>query len=185
MSMKNIFKKIAESKATGTGQRFNPAGYELVVGKLWINEGFKGATFICEMVVRKSTSTGAVDRLTGKPEIPLGEGSIGSFAVNLDNPKAKGSQYSNVKRFILGLIGADEAEVTNDQFIETLEELCGDKAVKDQPMRGKRVDLATFKTPKVGNPAEDFTNHQWSYVEQTEADIAAERAKLDQAGLCQ
>lgn len=176
-SKKNIFKKIAESKAAGAGRPFDPGKYKLTLQKLFIHEGFKGSTFIAELLVRESQSTGEVNR-AGKVEIPLKEGVTGSFAVNLDNPNAKGSQYSNVKRFTLALLGEDEDAVTNEKFIELLEELAGEAGEKSQPLRGAHIELETFKKPKQSNANEDFTHHRWTHVPMTEAELKASRASL-------
>lgn len=181
MSKKSIFKKIAEAKAAGTGRPFNPAKYQLAVSKLWINEGFKGSTFICELMTLAAESTGAVDRLTGKDEVPVPVGAIGSFAVNLDNANAKGSQFSNVKRFLLALLGEDEDAVTNEKFMELLEQLCGEEGEKAQPLRGHRIDLETFKKPKQSKPEEDFTHHRWTHVPMTGDELKAARAAMDKS----
>jgi hypothetical protein len=180
MSKKSIFKKIADAKAAGAGRPFDPGKYKLTLQKLFIHEGFKGSTFIAELLIRESSSTGEVNR-AGKVEVPLQAGVTGSFAVNLDNPNAKGSQFANVKRFILALLGEDEDVVTNEDFMESLENLCGEEGEKAQPLRGAAIELETFKKPKQSNPNEDFTHHRWTHVPMTEDELAAARAGLDGA----
>jgi hypothetical protein len=181
MSKKSIFKKIVEAKANGTGRPFESGKYRLTLQKLFIHEGFKGSTFIAELLVRGSQATGEVNRHSGKPEIPVPAGTIGSFAVGLDNPNAKGAQFSNVKRFLLALLGENEDEVTNEKFLEMLEELCGDEGEKAQPLKGAYIDLETFKKPKQSNQNEDFTHHRWTHVPMDEAALSASRAALEKA----
>ncbi len=179
---KGIFKKIAESKSNGTGRPLEPARYgKLAVSKCFIHEGFKGASFIAEFIVREMTPTGEIDRKTGKPCLPVEVGSMASFVVNLDNPNAKGAQFSNVKRFILALFGKEESEVSNEEFMDTLEDLCGEGTLETQPVRGRLISCETFKKPKASKPEEDFTHHRWSHVSQTDEEILAERKALDAA----
>jgi hypothetical protein len=179
MALKDMLKKVAGAAASGTGRPFEPGKYRLMLEKLFCLEGHKGTTFISEFRVLDSLSTGEVDRKTGRPCMPVAAGSLGSFVVNLSNQNAQGAQFANVKRFILALLNADEGAVSEEDFLETLQDLCGPEGDAAQPRRGQIIELETFKKPKVRKPEEDFTHHRWTYVPQTDEQIAAQRAELD------
>lgn len=171
--MNSFFKKIAESKASGSGKNFVPGGYDLVVRKMFLHEGHGGTMFITNFKILKSWETA-----DGKPHAAGGDV---DFVVNLSNVNAQGSQFANVKRFILALFGYSEDEVSQDDFIKTLEELCGEAGEKAQPMRGARITAEVWNKPQKKDPTKSFTNHRWTHVPMSAADLEASRKVLDAA----
>jgi hypothetical protein len=148
--------------------------------ELKFHDGHGGQMFIAKHRIDASKKTEDKD--------PLPAGGEVDFVVNLSNQKAQGSQYSNVKRYILALLGYEEDDVTNEDFSATMEELLGEEGVKAQPMRGKKINTEAWnklkkssKDKAVHSASDYFTNHRWTHVPQTNEEIAAGRAALDAA----
>jgi len=187
MGLGSVFQKIADSNASGSGHNFKPGGYELIVKKMFIHEGFNGLFFISEHLIDKSWPVDPNDS-------PRASGTSVSFCSTLGNPKAKGSDFAEVKRYVLALLGYDENQVTNEQFAATMEELVGKEPRKDakgnvipagekvQAMRGKRIKTECWTKPQKGDPTKGFTRHAWEHVHQKPEDIAAARMALDKTG---
>lgn len=173
--MNSFFEKIAKSQASGSGKNFIPGCYdELQLKKMFLHEGHSGTMFIVNFKVLASS-----ENSDGKPHAA---GSNVDFIVNLSNVKAQGAQFSNVKRFVLALLGFEEDEVTQDDFVKSLHELVGPEGTKAQMMRGARIKCEVWTKPQKNDPNKSFTNHRWTHIAQTEADIAAGRKSLDGAG---
>lgn len=181
---------LARARATGTGKYFTPGRYELVLTDLRVKRERSGRMFIAEHKILRSEATGELDR-QGKPYIPPAAGSSVTFIVNLDNRNADGSQYSNVKRYLLHLLGGDEDATSDADFIalckglgigegaNPTEEAEIRAAEKAQPMRGKFINTECWNKAQKKDPTKDYTNHKWQHVPQSAESVSAERAKLD------
>jgi hypothetical protein len=156
-------KKVAEASANKSGTPLVDGNYLLTVVNLIVHDGYKGTSFIAEMVVDESSTA----REGIRPNAP---GTRASYVVNLTkNEMGPG----NAKSYILALLGKEESEISDEDFIEALQGL----VTPDQPARGPQLrDSTFFKNTKDGRP---FTGHNWSYVDQTEEEVAARRAEID------
>lgn len=162
-----ILRKIAEAKASGGGNITKDGKYTFAVNAMMIEAKFNGTMFIVEHYVKSAEAV--------EPDVePNKPGTICSIVYNLDkNVSAPG----NTKAYVLALFGYKEDEVTQDEFVATLGELCGPA----QPARGMLIRTETFRKPiqKGPNAGKPFTGHRWQHVEQTEDQIATERKYLD------
>jgi hypothetical protein len=167
---REVFRKIANSRASGGGNQIKDGKYEFTVTKLLMEDKYTGCCFIAELLVDKAEAS--------EPNIePNAVGSTCSYVVNLDG-SGKLSAPGNIKAFVLALLGLKEDEVSADEVADYTEKL----VASDQPGRGMKITDETYrKTIRGGaNAGKPFTAHRWGHVAgQTEASVAARKAELD------
>lgn len=129
----NIFNQVAQSSAGGGGNRIQDGEYLYRVERLLMEKKFGGTCFIAEFKVEEA-----------KPVFddvqPNAVGSTCSFVINFDGP-GRQSAPSNVKAFVLALLGVNEAETSVGELVETLKELTGPA----QPARGMLIRNETYR----------------------------------------
>lgn len=175
--MRDIFKKIGKSKASMGGNYIRDGEYLFAVRNVIVKDSDAGSGiyFIVELdVIEAKNDPNAIDN--GTPVIANPVGSQASFVTELTANK---SGPGNAKAFVLGLLGYEEAEVTDDDVASTLEDFTS----KEQPARGMLVRDTTFRKPvKTGkNAGNPFTAHRWTNVPQSPEEIASRRAAMDKA----
>jgi hypothetical protein len=174
MSFDDIAKRISEAKTFEGGQYFTPGGYECVLTKMQVKDGYKGITFIAEHKILKSWVTEKDDK--GADIQPSPAGSERSLVVSLSNPKTRDVAEGNVKAYILALLGFNADQVTPADFAKVFAELCGKEGFAAQPMRGKLVNTTAYThQTKAGD---DIVVNRWKHVPQTAESIAEMRKAL-------
>lgn len=168
-----LAKKIADAKASAGGNNITDGIYIFLIKRLIVEQKFKGTMFIAEVDVVES------EKVRDDVE-PNKVGTAASYAVNLDsNVSAPG----NMKQFILGTAGLDEATTTSEKFMEELQRLAGE----GQGARGMLVACETYrKVTKTGpNAGKEGIYPRWSVVSaedgNSETEIASRRKELDAA----
>ncbi len=166
-----LAQKVATSRASGGGNVIKDGRYVFLIKKAFVDQKFKGTTFIAELDV-------IVAEKTHDTIEPNKEGSSASYVLNLDqNVSAPG----NLKQMILALIGKEESELTPDQFATELNRVIGTA----QAGRGMYIAAETYRktTQKGANAGKEGVYPRWSTVSATEGnadtDITTRRAKLD------
>lgn len=174
-AFKNIFKKIADASATGGGNNIRDGIYKFLVEKCAIQNGHSGVCFVAEFRVMESAPNGAVDE-QGRPVVPNPVGSTASMVANLTKHE---SAAGNIKAFVQGALGG--LGYSPDQITEELiGEICGE----GNPLRGVAVIDETYRGVNKGranaaNAGKPLTLNRWKSVPQTEEDIEAAKAYLD------
>lgn len=155
--------RIKGASASKGGNYFKPGKGRLVVKEVKESDTYDGAAFIAEFEVVTSKAIGN--------DAPNPPGSTVSLVCMLEKFE---SAAGTAKAFILELFGKDEDEVGDDEFESTYTELVGE----GNPARGMVIDYETIeKTAK--KTGTKLTLPRFTFVEQTEEQIAAMRAKLD------
>lgn len=171
---RDVFKKIAQAKATGSGgNQIRDGRYEFTILKLLMEQKFTGMCFIAEFLVDAAQATEP-----GVETNPVG--STCGYVVNLDG-NGKQSAPGNIKAFVLALLDKKDEDVTADDVADVLEKLVS----AAQPARGMRIGDETFRKTiqKGANAGKPFTAHRWKHVPgQTDEDVAKRRAELDAEG---
>lgn len=165
-----LAKKIAEAKASASGNRIKEGMYVLELLKVICEQKFKGTMFIAEMLVRESAA------ISDKVE-PNKVGTTCSIAYNLDGGgKAGEAAKSNTKKFVCALFGLD-LECDGDEFTEKLSHILDDK----QPARGMLISCETVRqeiqTGKMAGTEGVFP--RFEHVDQTDKEITERRKALD------
>lgn len=136
-----LFDKIANTKANQKGDNFRDGkGLLVVIGNLYENMN-DGPTFVGKFQIVRSEAKGDLDPATKQPVQPNQPGTQVGWPQKIQKfPSAA----SNVKAYILELVGAKEAEVdaTPGVFQNTMQSLVD----KDkQPARGMLVGYETYQ----------------------------------------
>mgnify|MGYP001590684624 CR=1 FL=1 len=176
-----LLKKLKEAKATAGGNNITDGSYIFEVAELILDAKRKGTMFIPRLLVVES------EKILVDVE-PNQVGSTCSNALNLDtNVSAPG----NAKAFFMGLLNMTESEA--DEVVEK-RKVDGEEVefkrwmVKmdeytrpSQLARGMLVGDETYrKTIQTGpNAGKPFTAHNWVYIAQTSAEVAARRKAQD------
>lgn len=170
MSMRDVFKQVAESKATNKGDFIKSGrGQAVIVECLGKETGMpKVPTFIARVKVISSESKGELGA-DGKPLAPNAPGSEAGWIQKFDKLPAMGA----TKAFVLNVLGVKESETNAAEFTDTLEQVCSSA----QPMRGMLVNYDTYE--HITKDKKKMTLVSWSHVPQTAEEVKARRAELD------
>ena len=139
----DLFKKIAEAQ-NSRGSNYIPENthWTLVVRELTINDGFKGRSAIHKLLVHEMTPTapGALTYAKGTPVVNV---------ILLDAPQKVAADMAmrNVKDFVLAVMGVSPGEVTDDDLIETLQDIYNPNT---QHLRGFLVGYRMEPSKKTG-----------------------------------
>jgi hypothetical protein len=180
---KALFKKIAGSQANNKSDNFRDGRGVAEIDELKYENLNDGATFIARVKILSSEPKDEFELAKfepGKPHqyveprIKAATNPPGSKLGWVQKTDKFKSAPGNVKAFVLALLGFDEAEVSEDEFAETLEELVG----KDQPAKGMLISFDTYRqmTRTGANAGSINTYVSWAHVKQTEEEIKARRA---------
>lgn len=170
---KDLAKKIADAKTSGSGNRIKKGVYELEVTKVMCDKKYNGTMFIAEMNVLESEA--ADEKVT-----PNQPGTTCSVAFNLDKGGAAGdAAMGNTKQFVCALRGLDPETATSEEFLAALEDVVSER----QPDRGRVVGCETIdkeiRTGKSAGTVGCFP--KFLHVKQAPADVKARREALDKA----
>lgn len=173
--MGGAFAKIAGAKTSGGGNFILDGNYKLLIEKLIMEEGHNGDSFVAEFRVIESTANGALDD-AGKPVVPNPPGSTCSLVCNITKFEAAAGNALKMVAGALGGLGYTKEQVTPD----VMGEICS----PNNPMRGLGVICETYRGVNKGkaNPANKgkaLTLCNWKSIEQTEEEMLAQRAYLD------
>lgn len=130
--MREIWKKVVESKVTERGERFPPntIGEASVIQFIEKESTEHGAMVVVEFMIDKSVAK-EKDGKAGMPGMRVG------LPFMIDKQKA---HRGALKALVLTLLGVAEADVSGEDLGEALGAACS----KDQPLRGLRVTTDTF-----------------------------------------
>lgn len=175
---REIFRKIAKSRATGGGNYIRQGKGRLIVKSLTLPDLYNGDTFIAEFQVKASESVPGATGKDGKPELANPPGSSCSYIQQL---KKFESAPGNVKGFLERLDGS--ADMSEGEFEELLASMVNDdpKAGEVNPARGFEIDYETYQKPiqKGPNAGKLITLVRWTHVDLTTEEVDANRALLD------
>lgn len=162
----SVANKIANAKASGGGNPIKDGDYVFDVLRVICEQKFTGLCFIAEFLVVASEATEAGVE-------PCQVGTTCSFVANLTKHD---SAAGNVKAFVLGLLGLDEASTPPDRVAAEIDRITSSA----NPARGMRIGCSTFrKAIRAGaNAGKLITLPRWQHAAQTPAEIAANRAEL-------
>jgi hypothetical protein len=164
MNRTAIAQKIAKAAASNGGNYIKDGRYTFAVTKIEFAEKKVGACFIAEFRVLEAAAT----------EDGVAPNAVGSTCSMVQPIDKFDSAAGNVKSFICALAGADPKTVTEDEFVETLDELAGEA----NPGRGMLIKCETYrKLTKKGDKT--LVLPRWEHVSQDEKSIEATRKKLD------
>lgn len=152
-----LLRKIADSAVSGGGNNIRDGRYRFAIKKLALEDKFSGTVFIAEFVVVAASKIPVTSLKTGeKLNIEPNEaGSDVSWVQLVDkHPSALG----NIKGFALELFGETEASVSDDEFVETLQELTEKNAAQ-----GMLIDAETYRKVTKENGIE-ITIPKWHNV---------------------
>lgn len=159
------------AKASGNGQYFTTGKYRAILKKVTYHKGHKGISFIAELAVKTAEST---ERDAESKPIPPVQGDR-SYVVNMSDSETKDLAAGNVKTFLCSLVGEDFSTISPDKYLSYHDQILNpDTGAKTQPLKGKEIDIVVWK--KEGKKYHSFA---WSYVQQTAAEIKANRDALD------
>lgn len=167
MDRKALLRKIAESSVTSGGNNIRDGRGRLAIKKLSLEDKFNGAVFVAEFVVVSSSKI-PVTALSGpnagkaldiEPNEPASEV---SWVQLLDKHI---NALGNVKGFVLEIYGFKADEITNDDFMDTLDVL-----TKENKAEGMLLDFSTYRKVTDTNKVE-IVIPKWSSVDQSEEDI--------------
>jgi hypothetical protein len=173
--MANPFKRASKTKPAVTGGNWIVDGdYDFLIENLVMREnGFKGDSFVAELYVERAKQT--------DPDVkPNQEGSSASYARVLSSDFQY--QLMMALMFQVGVATGDDLndmsteedpKTGKSELEEWLEYACG----KEQPCRGVRISGRTRKTKT--KKGDVITAIHWTAKPQDEAEIAANRKKLD------
>lgn len=178
MDRSALLKKIAESSASGGGNNLRDGRGRLVVKKLSLDDGFKGARFVTEAVVIASSKIPVTELKTGKT-LDITPNEVGSDLSIVHMLDKHESAFGNVKGFVLELFGEQDDSTNTTEFYDTLKELTEENAA-----HGMVIDYSTYRKITSVNKVE-IVLAKWSRVEQTPADIKRMREWLVSLTLAQ
>lgn len=182
MGIKDIAKKMAQSKAAGGGNYLKDGRGVLIVKALKHEDMYKGETFVAELLVEASEEIPGA----GPCNAP---GTTVSFVQQFE--EYPDTAFANTKAFVYALTGEDDASVeqsaaarvarkekprdwtADDEYAALYEMLCS----PEQPARGMRIRYETYRktTKKSGK---ELVLPRWSRIDQTDEQIAEARAQL-------
>ncbi len=182
MAIQGIFGKIANAQANQKGDFIKKGSGRAVILECMQKSGNSGNNFIVRLKILASKGKDG--------STPNAEGSQVSWIQSLDKFQ---SAFGNVKAFVLNVTGVKEAEVSAEEFVETLEDMInyvpgaksessGRSITATQAARGMLVDYDTYdqqtKTQKAAKSTETNTYAKFIHVTE-QGDVAARRAELD------
>lgn len=168
--MENIFKKIAEAKASQGGNHMKDGDYTYLIEKFIMNQGHTGTCFIAELRVLEA-------KQTESDVEPNPVGSTVGFVANVSKQEAA---LGNVKAFVLAALGLHDGTPS-----ENVQSILAEAVGEAQPLRGLRIKNTTYRYVNKGraNPANRgnvITLPRFAHVPgQTPESITAARAELD------
>jgi hypothetical protein len=170
-----LFDGMATKEIGGSGNFMGEGLYVVETKQLFVKEGFKGKSFICEFEIVKSDNDAH----------PVG--STGSYVLKFENPYA----FGNISELVIALLGYENTKenqtnkTIRDQVQDVTSAACGSDKAKaklganseDGMLLGIRLKLECRKkatAPKAGRPeGGEFTVHKWSPTTETLAAQAA------------
>lgn len=140
-----IKKRLADAKVTGGGSNINHGRYIFMIKKWWFEQGYKGLADKHELVVMKAEKITVMEGDKKVEVEPNPVGSTCSAVYNYDG-KAKVMAPINTKKFLFGLLGIEEKDITPDDANATLEECINDdsKVGPVNPCRGMLIACETY-----------------------------------------
>ena len=174
MGLADIAKKVADAKASGSGNHIRPGRGILMVKEMKYDaKGHKGEKFIAELRVVESVSIAGRTDKEGKPVLANEPGSTVSFVQLFDQHKE--TAFPNTKAFFLALYGEKEEEISGEDLAGAILAACNGSK---QPTRGMLIKYETVD--KVTKKDVAIIVPKWEYVpNQSEETIAKNRAWLD------
>lgn len=169
MGIRDLAKKIAESRSSGGGNHVRDGRGVCIVKALKHETLYKGETFIAELLVESSENLPDAKNADGSQIQANAPGSSFSFLQQFE--EYPDTAFGNTKSFILTLMG--EADVQAEEFAKSYERLVG----AQQPARGMRIRFETHR--KVSKKGVSLVLPSWETVPQTVEQIAETRAKMD------
>lgn len=196
MGIRDIAKKIGQSRAAGGGNYVKDGRGTGIVKVLKHEDAYKGEIFVAEILVESSEATER--EKDGTPVQPNAVGSSFSFVQLFE--EYPDTAFGNTKAFILALMGeTDEslAAAAKETVAEMMKK--GSKATAEEidkwdadaefaaayqrltssqnPARGMRIRWETYRKSSK-RTGKVLTIPRWETVEQTAEQIAETRAKL-------
>lgn len=173
---RSVFQKIANSQAAGGGNYLRDGEYLLTVSKFFAKKMFGGNTVVAELKVEQCRASGETNP-DGTPTLPNPVGTTCSCAWKIDKHDAAAG---NVKAFVLGILGYQESQLTESQYIDLLEKVTDDAK---NPLRGMRVKCSTYRGQirSGANAGKPITKPRWEKVAQTKEEVQARRAEMDKS----
>jgi len=173
MNRAQLLREIAKASTVSGGNNLRDGRGRLAIKRLALEDGFKGTRFTADFVVvgsQKIPVMGikAEKTLDVEPNPPSSE--VGWIQIFNDKHL---SSHGAVKTFVLALFGEAEAEVSDDDFIDTLDEL-----VTKNSAHGMVIDYETYRKVTRENEIE-IVLPKWFHVEQTSEDAAKTRAWME------
>lgn len=150
----------------------------LVIKKLALEDGFKGARFVTEGVVIASSKIPVTELKTGKA-LDITPNEVGSDVSIVQMLDKHESAFGNVKGFVLELFGEQDDSTNTSEFYDTLKTLTEENAA-----HGMVIDYSTYRKVTQVNKVE-IVLLKWSRVEQTPADVKRMREWLVSLTLAQ
>lgn len=157
----SLMQKLKKANASGAGNNFRDGKYRAVVKSMGFKDGFKGTRYQVEFVIMNAQKVDVVSVKTGQ-KLDVTPNAVGTtvdwLCVKLDNAEQPGA--SNLKRFVLDLVGQPEA--SEDDYLATLAELSdvdenGDalpEADRQEPGKGMLIDIETVRVETKTNKKE-------------------------------
>ncbi len=174
-----LFNEIANAKTSGTGIKIRDGKYIFVLKKVMMDKLYSGTYFIVEFIVKHATKV-VVNELNEPYAVidvePNAVGTTCSVCVEIGGKNK--SAAGNIKALFMGLVGeTDESKVDAKEFQEMLDKMTSTA----QPGRGMYIRCETYRKPiKSGvNIGKAYVGQNWSAVDQTPEQYAAERKALD------
>lgn len=165
---KALMAKLASARAGGVGNNFKDGKYRLAVKKMGLEDGFRGTRFQAVFTVASAQKIAVLEILTGKT-LDITPNPVGSdvdwLAMDLDKEDSAGP--GNVRRLIMDLF--DKKEVTDEEYIETLAEMCdlddeGNALPEPKHLaKGMLIDMETVRVVTKKNKKE-IVVCKWSHV---------------------
>ena len=191
----SIAEKIAQSKATGSGNWIMPAkSGVLIIKRVEESTGFKGDKYLVEFYVKASEDDpNARDEKGEVPKSPIKANPVGSSCTMTQMFKTNPEMaFGNVKNFCEKVAGIKDPSM--EDFLEfylsategaakpeTMSQEEHDtyqKMAATQPLRGHSIGYETVQKWN-GDKDKFLTLPQWRHIPETPEEIAANRAMLD------
>lgn len=183
----DIYKQIADAKASAGGTALRDGEGLIVVRKLLVEKKHKGIMFIAEGKVLEANAVDVPDEFRTLAEFETGAdgikrqklitpnkaGTDASYVVNLGKESGPG----NAKAFLLGIDGTPESEIDPEKFMAMIKRVTS----QEQPFRGALLRFKSFRKliQKGANAGKPFTAFAWVHVPQQIAEMQARAAQLD------
>lgn len=171
-SRQELLEAIADATPSGGGNNCRDGRYRFIVRKTGFGDGFNGARWDIDLVVQYCAKIPVQELKEPKRILDIEPNAVGTDVgivkmLTTDKPYAAPG-LGDAKTFVLTLYGV-EGEVDKKDLLMTLDELD-----RKNSGYGRAIDCVTRRKVSKENEIE-MVLQDWSYVEQTQADIEANR----------